>query len=390
MRCHYEVIGVARDATVDEIKKQYKRLALQWHPDRNIGNEHEATAAFKEISTAYTVLSDPHERQWYDDHRESILRGGNGTSEDDEEGGGLFNIWRFFNTSCFSGFDDDEYGFFAVYEAVFHSLVEQESEKAGSRKTSKYPKFGMSSSSNEDVLYFYAQWENYVSEMTFAWADKYNVLEAPNRQVKRAIEKENSKSRDSARKEWIANVRSLVSFVKKRDPRFIAIETEKANRKKEEESRKAAQKAEEQRRRKELREQYRNNFVEDEEERERRLEERKGAFLLADNDDSDEDERKEVNGFVEDVAEELEELAMGLSSSGRTREGSQANVDEEISNNNEEEVDDTTGTEGGGSGGFGCILCNKRFKSEAQLLQHNNSKVHRKKVTESQRKTKSK
>lgn len=67
-------MGVARTATTDEIKKEYKKLALKWHPDRNIGNEVNATNIFKEISNAYTVLSDSHERKWYDDHREAILR----------------------------------------------------------------------------------------------------------------------------------------------------------------------------------------------------------------------------------------------------------------------------------------------------------------------------
>jgi DnaJ homolog subfamily A member 5 len=57
-----------------QIKKQYKKLALKYHPDKNVGNEEEATATFRLISAAYAVLSDPHERKWYDDHREAILR----------------------------------------------------------------------------------------------------------------------------------------------------------------------------------------------------------------------------------------------------------------------------------------------------------------------------
>jgi DnaJ family protein A protein 5 len=57
-----------------QIRKSYRRLALRWHPDKNVGNEEEATARFKEITAAHTVLSDPQERQWYDDHRDAILR----------------------------------------------------------------------------------------------------------------------------------------------------------------------------------------------------------------------------------------------------------------------------------------------------------------------------
>eukprot|EP01031_Cornospumella_fuschlensis_P049182 gene49182-60204_t len=140
MRCHYEVMGLARDASSEEIKKQYRKLALQHHPDKNVGQEDQATAAFKEISTAYAVLSDPQERKWYDDHRESILRGGNGTSEDDEEEH-LMNLWQYFNSSCFSGFDESPVSFFTVYREVFDLIVEQEQERS-SGKASSYPSFG--------------------------------------------------------------------------------------------------------------------------------------------------------------------------------------------------------------------------------------------------------
>ena len=56
-----------------QIKKKYKQLALKYHPDRNHGQEEQATQLFKELSTAYSVLSDPNEKQWYDDHREGNL-----------------------------------------------------------------------------------------------------------------------------------------------------------------------------------------------------------------------------------------------------------------------------------------------------------------------------
>ena len=62
MRCHYEVMESERDATDDELKKKYRKLALKWHPDKNSDNLDEATAKFKEITAAYTTLSDPTER----------------------------------------------------------------------------------------------------------------------------------------------------------------------------------------------------------------------------------------------------------------------------------------------------------------------------------------
>ncbi|HET9004943.1 MAG TPA: molecular chaperone DnaJ [Gemmatimonadaceae bacterium] len=73
----YEVLGVARGASDDEIKKGYRKMAMQYHPDRNNGSK-EAEERFKTITEAYEVLRDPNKRAAYDRYGEAGLRGGGG------------------------------------------------------------------------------------------------------------------------------------------------------------------------------------------------------------------------------------------------------------------------------------------------------------------------
>ncbi|MBR4172496.1 MAG: molecular chaperone DnaJ [Kiritimatiellae bacterium] len=65
-RDYYEVLGVSKTASADEIKSAYRKLAMKWHPDRNPDNKEEATKKFSEISEAYEILSDPKKRSQYD------------------------------------------------------------------------------------------------------------------------------------------------------------------------------------------------------------------------------------------------------------------------------------------------------------------------------------
>jgi len=63
---YYKILGVSRNASDEEIKKAYRKMAMQYHPDRNAGKEKEATEKFKEINEAYGVLGDPEKRKQYD------------------------------------------------------------------------------------------------------------------------------------------------------------------------------------------------------------------------------------------------------------------------------------------------------------------------------------
>src|SRR4029078_10445913 len=73
-RDYYEVLGVARDASADAIKKAYRSLARKHHPDVNPGDK-KAEARFKEAQQAYDILSDPEKRSLYDRYGTAALEG---------------------------------------------------------------------------------------------------------------------------------------------------------------------------------------------------------------------------------------------------------------------------------------------------------------------------
>lgn len=72
---YYKILQVDKNATDDELKKAYRKLAMKWHPDKNPTNKKQAEAKFKEISEAYEVLSDSQKRAVYDQYGEEGLKG---------------------------------------------------------------------------------------------------------------------------------------------------------------------------------------------------------------------------------------------------------------------------------------------------------------------------
>jgi len=105
-RDFYEVLGVERTASVEEIKASYRKAALKWHPDRNPENKQEAEGKFRECTEAYSVLSDQEKRQVYDTYGHAGLS---------NAGGGVD-----FNGTVFQDFHDI-FGDFFGFEDLFGS-----------------------------------------------------------------------------------------------------------------------------------------------------------------------------------------------------------------------------------------------------------------------------
>ncbi|MGK2896870.1 MAG: molecular chaperone DnaJ [Candidatus Makana argininalis] len=85
---YYEILGVSRNSENREIKKAYKRLAMKFHPDRNLGNK-QAESKFKEIKEAYEILKDPQKRSTYDQYGHSAFEQ-NSNVEDNSDFGDIF------------------------------------------------------------------------------------------------------------------------------------------------------------------------------------------------------------------------------------------------------------------------------------------------------------
>ncbi|XP_042450813.1 DNAJ protein JJJ1 homolog [Zingiber officinale] len=327
-RCLYEVLGVHRDCSQEEIRSAYRRLALQLHPDKvaatGAADAASATAAFQQLLHAYEVLSDTKERAWYDSHRSQILFSDSSSSKGHKPSAFFdLDLFTFFSSSVFSGYSDSGKGFYKVYGDLFAKVYEQEIWFAkqmdlGADAVAPSPLIGNLDSPYSQVSAFYNYWLGFSTVMDFGWVDEYDSSLGPNRRSRRAMEEENKKLRKKARREYIDTVRGLAAFSKKRDKRVVDMVVKKNL---EEEKRRAEEKAKK-------KEEERKKM-----ERTKLYQEPEWAKIN--------EEEYEFDGFEDE--------------NDKKEKGGQE---------------------------FYCVVCNKKFKSDKQWKNHEQSKKHKDKVAE--------
>ncbi|ODV91915.1 hypothetical protein CANCADRAFT_11762, partial [Tortispora caseinolytica NRRL Y-17796] len=301
---YYDLLEVESTASFEEIRRSYRKLALKLHPDRNFGNVEEATAQFSKIQAAYDILSDPDERAWYDSHKDQ-LEGGQATKTSTED------LLRFFNPSLYAKKDDAPDGMYTIANQIFDTIASEE-RKSGS---GSFPRFGNSATPYDpNVKNFYSVWVGFNSSQSFASEDIYRTSDAPDRRIRRAMEKENKRLRDAARKEFSETVRALAKFIRKRDPR------------------------------------YKDNFL--------------------------------TNTQLREEARKRAE-----EQSKRDRAANEAKIREQLIHTEQWQVpesenyfEEDNGSEVSYVEEFECVACNKIFKTENQLVQHEKTKKHIKSV----------
>lgn len=202
---------------------------MELHPDRNYGDVEDSTRLFAEVQSAYQILSDPQERAWYDSHRDAILR-----DSDIGPGDHFEHDMRFTSATDLTilmgkfspnmPFTNGLDGFYGRLQSVFEALTKEEDAACNWEgiEPIDYPDFGTAEASYDHVVKpFYVAWASFSTRKSFSWKDAHNYADAPDRRVRRLMEKENKRLRDEGIREFNDAVRSLVGFVRKRDPRYI-------------------------------------------------------------------------------------------------------------------------------------------------------------------------
>jgi DnaJ-class molecular chaperone len=117
---YYKLLGIEKNANSDEIKRAYRKLAMQYHPDKGGGKE--AEEKFKQINEAYQILSDPQKRSQYDRFGSSAFNGGQGYSN---QGSGGFDFSGFQNGGFKSGGIEFDFGGFGGLGDIFEDFFGQ-------------------------------------------------------------------------------------------------------------------------------------------------------------------------------------------------------------------------------------------------------------------------
>ncbi|XDT31829.1 Zinc finger C2H2 type domain profile [Nakaseomyces glabratus] len=396
--CYYDLLEVRSDASDLDLKKAYRRKALQYHPDKNPDNVEEATTIFAEIRAAYEVLSDPQERAWYDSHKEQILSDTplNPNDEDDDyvvdstvTGVTTEELMMFFNSSLYTSIDNSPAGFYQIAGKVFAKIAKDEvswglrlgldgyknykdmefEEHINSRgyilacDSSKanlsnllFPIFGYSSTSYEELKLFYTKWSSFNTLKSFTWKDEYMYSRNYDRRTKREINKRNEKARAKAKEEYIKTVKRYVNFIKKLDQRM------------KEGAKKAAEKRlADERLRKENEMKLRKERLNNEQGAQFHLQ----SWQTIDQENWKELEKQYEKEFEKRNVDKDDELI-----------GHEFTKNQFQTNNNSqhEDVDEIII--------YDCFICKKSFKSEKQLENHIKTKLHKRNLDRVQKEMK--
>ncbi len=135
-RDYYEVLGVTRKAEPDELKKAYRKLAMQFHPDKN-PNDKKAEERFKELSEAYDVLSDPQKKQTYDQFGHMGAQGGFRPGQSPFEGFGGRPGGQGFGGYNSAGFDPNSESFQDVFGDIFSDVFGNARRGPGGPKSAR-------------------------------------------------------------------------------------------------------------------------------------------------------------------------------------------------------------------------------------------------------------